>query len=132
MNHIRNITRLILVLGLLGMLVVPAFAQENPIRATVPFAFIADGRTLPAGNYEFVPQASERVVLIRSLDDKNEILVPVITMLAPDNANNPRVTFDKIGGKDFLEALWPSGDDSGYLFHSTTEPHTHRAVSASR
>lgn len=113
-------------IGLLGVLVLSAVGQ-TPVRANIPFDFVAAGTTLPAGNYEFRVSNDFLNMSVRNLKTGKAVVIPVLTMLAAGPADVPRITFDELGGKNFLEAVWP-GTEDGLLLHQTKEKHTHKTV----
>lgn len=119
--------RAIVIIGLLGMLVLPAYGQADHVTANIAFDFVAAGTALPAGNYEFKPSDDGNNLMVRNLQTKKTVSVPIITRLAAGPSGTVRITFDEVGGKNILEAVWP-GTADGYLVHMTKEKHTHKTV----
>ncbi len=113
-------------IGLLGVLVLSAVGQ-TPVKANISFDFVAAGTTLPAGNYEFRVSDDFLNMSVRNLKTGKAVVIPVLTMLAAGPADVPRITFDELGDKNFLEAVWP-GKEDGLLLHQTKEKHTHKTV----
>ncbi len=120
--------RAILVIGLLGLLIAPAFAQEIT-KATIPFEFVAGQTTLPAGTYEFKPMDNSRQMQVQNVTTGKSVMVPVMTRLGTGEAGVAKVTFDKVGNKTMLETVLP-GTGDGYLLHVTKGKHTHNIVKA--
>jgi len=60
---------------LVGLAVIPAYAQAVAVQATIPFSFVVLGRTFPAGEYMLI--AAPHMVKI---EDSN--LKPIATVLA--------------------------------------------------
>ncbi len=114
------------IIGLMGVLLGTAYAQEPIVKANVPFAFLAAGKALPAGNYEFRLDETNNTMLLRNLDTKKEVVVPVLAPLAGVTAA-VKVTFDVVGDNHILETVWPSGAD-GYLIAVTKKKHTHKVI----
>ncbi len=115
------------VLGLLVVFALSAYGQEAILRVDIPFAFVAAGKTVPAGSYEFTTTTNLNGVIMRNTKTKETLVLPVMTRLAADSSGTVRVTFDEMGVKKFLEAVWPGSRD-GYLLHQTKEKHTHSTV----
>jgi hypothetical protein len=96
-----------------------AFASlADPIKVNVPFDFVVGTKTLPAGEY-LISTPDENVaglLAIRSENGKSAIFVQA-NPLSPKGAiwvANTRLTFEKVGGKEFLTRVWESGSDIGY------------------
>jgi hypothetical protein len=104
------------VLGVLGLLLVAACAnaQSLNVTANVPFDFVVDKATLPAGAYSIQSISSSASTLaIRSKDRKTQMVV------LPNNAQhlNPSskscLVFHRYGEQYFLSQIWVAGDSSG-------------------
>ena len=121
--------RALLVITLVGLLLCSGYGQmgPGPISAKIPFDFIAAGAQLPAGTYEFVPASNYETILIRNMDTRKTVELPVLTRLGNGGTGDARLTFDVIGDKSVLETMQPAMDD-GYLFSSAKEKHTHKVV----
>jgi hypothetical protein len=119
--------RSILVVGLLAALLTTAFGQGSSLRLKIPFEFVAGGKTLPAGNYQF--SVYNNLVQMKSLDTRETLSLTFLTRIAGDNTANgkARISFDVQEGKHFIEAIWPDQDD-GYLVHVVKGEHTHEIV----
>ncbi len=122
--------RAIAFIGLLGILVLPAFGQGHVVKASIPFDFVAAGTTLPSGDYEFRASDDFHEMSARNLKTGKIVAVPILTMLAAGPSRMAQVTFDELGNKNFLEAVWP-GTQDGFLLHQTKEKHTHKTVKGS-
>ncbi len=95
----------------------------------VSFAFIVNGKTLPAGRYS-IEAPMPHLVVFHSAKGEQTIEVPVITRLAT-SGNAPedeaRVVFDKVGDKYYASEFWYP-DRDGYLMYGAKEPHVHQVV----
>ncbi len=120
--------RALMVLGLLAIVAVPAYAAEVLMKADIPFEFVAGGKTLPAGNYEFIVNEQRSMVTLRNLQTNKSMLVTIVTELAAQPGLDARITFDSVGEKKMLEAIWPA--DMGFLLHTTKGKHSHEIVNA--
>jgi hypothetical protein len=130
----QSMKRATVLLGLLALLLVSAYAQSPVnqiplINAKLPFEFVLSGKTLPAGNYVFSLTDSESQLTVKNQASGAVVKALVMTQLAnsPDS-KVVGVTFDVRDGKNFLEAVWPVAGRDGYLIHVVKEKHTHKVV----
>jgi hypothetical protein len=122
----RSMKRLILVLGLLGVLVSAAFGQGTFLQVKIPFEFVVGGNTFPAGTYTF--SQSNQYVQMKSLDTGESVPLGFLTRLAADRTpGTAGISFDVQEGKHFIETVWPKAGD-GYLVHMVKGNHTHEIV----
>lgn len=108
----------------------PSYAQDMHVTADIPFAFHAEGKTLPAGHYDFRATEDGAVIQVTSKQKKDEALVPVVTRMAGaihEHANDSHLVFDDVNGVYTLSELWVAGSD-GVLLHATKGPHKHQVV----
>jgi hypothetical protein len=126
-------TRIAVALGSAVLLAtVFGIAQAAPmIRADIPFPFQVEGKTLPAGVYDFAPSQSEEAIQVFSVKKGPSADALVLTRMGGEihtTTEDSHVVFDKIGQTYILSELWlPYAD--GYLLHATKEKHQHRTVS---
>ena len=122
--------RMILTVGLFAFLAVAAaYGQNATIRAQIDFPFIVDGKTLPAGNYDFVRDDTASVFKVTD-EGKNLAAAQVLTRIAAGMHTSPadgHVVFDKIGDAYTLAEIWIPGQD-GYVLAVTKAKHEHRIV----
>jgi len=86
-------------------------AQSAAVRAKIPFSFVVNGTTLPAGEYTLRQQDSQPTMIIREADNS----VGGLTLIAPITADSdrpaaPRLLFHRYGNEYFLSQVWTSGD----------------------
>lgn len=130
-------TKLFLILSLFALLAITlAFGQAQAIRANIPFAFIAQGKTLPAGQYEFIPESSSDSMRIGTPGGKGgvSVLVPVIARLGAaihTSKQDSHIVFDEVGGVYTLSEIWAPGED-GWLLFVTKGKHQHKTVDVPR
>jgi len=119
--------RSLLVVGLLGLLLASAFGQNSFMQAKIPFEFVVEGKTLPAGDYDF--KVTDRLVQLKNHDTGNTVALGYLTRIAVDKSAPAaaRISFDVQDNKHFIEAIWPAKDD-GYLVHMVKGEHTHDIV----
>jgi hypothetical protein len=111
-----------------------ASAQAAPqviLRVNVPFEFVAEGRTLPAGTYEVMEQ-SPTLVELRAANGTPAARALVTRLAASEvAAATDEAIFDEVGSENVLSEIWRSGED-GYLVAATKAPHTHVRVKGSK
>ncbi len=119
--------RLVLVVGLLGVLLASAFGQGHFLQTRIPFEFVAADQTFPAGLYDF--NVSNNAVTMKNHDTGKSVALGFMTRIAADKTakGTARISFDVQEGKHFIEALWPAQGD-GYLLHAVKGEHTHEVI----
>lgn len=95
--------------------------------ADISFAFHAGKEVMPAGTYEFRPDAHGDVVSITNPKAKSTITVPVLTRISQRSENVALVVFDKMGDQCYLSELHIPGTD-GFHFTGAPGPHAHVTV----
>jgi len=104
---------------------------QSVTRVKIDFAFVAGGKEMPAGAYDF--EADHSRVLLRPQNGKgSSVVMQVITRLGRHDADtDAELIFDKIGDKFLLSEVWiPDAD--GYLLLNTPVDHEHRVLGGSR
>ncbi len=104
-------------------------AQALPeVTAKVPFKFMVEGRTLPAGRYEFkVMENDLSTVMITNMKTDHSIMVPVIAPAGLRSVNHAKVIFDKAGKRSYLSEVVIPGMD-GYLIAAPTAGHQQKTI----
>lgn len=115
----KNLWTVIVLAGLVAMVaVVPAAAQATfngaslEVKFTVPMAFYAGDKLMPAGSYEVTQGAGAQAntLLIRG-KGKNETYLEFTAIGSPKPITKMNVTFNKYGDKEYLNAInWPGND----------------------
>jgi hypothetical protein len=91
-------------------------ARSNQMQVTVPFGFVAGGKTLPAGNYmvELNTDSGTRGVIVLRGDGQQPILLLVANgkghLAAPEHS---QLVFHRYGTSFFLAELQTEGDSTG-------------------
>ena len=109
MKHTRTMS----VLAGLAMLVVmvPMFAQNTwngedfEAKFTVPMAFYAGDKLMPAGTYEVRQNATDQNALLIRGKGKNEAFVQFQAIASSEPIKSVEVTFNKYGDKEFLNSI---------------------------
>ena len=85
-----------------------AFAQEQGVRADVPFAFTVSSSTLPAGNYSLRP-LSQNVWVIQDNEGGPAIMAAVTPNGSNKEADSAKLVFKHAGNSYFLSQVWCLG-----------------------
>jgi len=94
------------------------FAQtkEGDVVVDVPFAFVAAGKTLPAGHY-IVSHVSDS---LRIHDRENRgMFVPTHSVQRPLHENESKLVFHRYGETYFLSEVWVGGSNLGRTLFTT-------------
>lgn len=98
-----------------------ASAQSVHMRAMVPFNFIADGATLPAGQYDIQTLGTTgKLLSIRNLNSWAGILVLSNSSESSNPSSRTKLVFHRYGNRYFLAELWVRGHNSGYAVPQTS------------
>ena len=126
--------RLLLTLSLFAVLAITlAYGPGLRVNANIPFAFVASSKTLPAGQYEFIPDSDEPMKVVGAGKSAG-VLVPVLTRLGAaihTSKQDSHIVFDKVGEVYTLSEVWIPGSD-GWLLSITKGKHEHRTVDVPR
>jgi hypothetical protein len=106
-----------------------SFAQG--IRAemvvNIPFSFIVEGKTYPAGSYDVAENTDSHSLSILSNSSTQIIAAPYLTRLSARSASEAEVVFDVVGPQHYLsEVYMPSLD--GFQLDGAPGIHTHTSV----
>jgi len=96
-----------------------ASAQVDPqskITTNVPFSFVVDGKTYPAGTYSFgrldTNGGDSSQLVMYGPKDLQAILNTTPTIAATE-AKDTHLVFEKVAGQYFLTQIWGQGDAQG-------------------
>lgn len=92
-----------------------AFAQDDRVKANIPFDFIAGKKTLPAGEYTIergVPDQRD-LLLIHSADRQHAVFLLAEDTVARETPKETDLVFNKVGDEYFLSEVWMAGEDTG-------------------
>jgi hypothetical protein len=98
-------------IGLLTVLITAAgvsaaAASEDMVRAKVPFAFVAGGSQLPAGDYLVKTLGDDPAVLaITNADDSSSVVELTIAASSDLPPAEPGLVFEKLDGQYFLSRI---------------------------
>ena len=103
-------------------------AQELPkLTVDIAFPFVAGDKAFPVGKYEFSPNDRGTAVTVRSLQGRGEVVVPVMTRLAPRPGGQASLLFDRVRTDSLLSEMYLPGLD-GFMFKGAAGAHSHVTV----
>jgi len=92
-----------------------AQAQE-PIVVSIPFDFVASGKTLPAGEYAVKVSGPERtLLLIDRKDAYASVFIGTNPIIASEPKSESKLVFNRYGDRYFLSLVWTAGNSRGRL-----------------
>jgi hypothetical protein len=92
-----------------------ASAQTVKVNANVPFAFIVNGTTKPAGEYSVESLDSDgKVLVIGNRTSGAKSLVLATSCRALKSADQTELIFRRYGNSYFLKQIWVAGNDVGH------------------
>jgi hypothetical protein len=87
-----------------------AFAQSDEVRATVPFDFIANQATVPAGTYSITRlDMTSNIVVIHGLNKKANLMVGTMNQGSRKPCDKTKLVFHRYGDRYFLSQIWVEG-----------------------
>ncbi len=115
-------TKIAVALAVLALAGMAAYAQSAPIRADVPFDFIALDKTMKAGTYSVEHMdVHPAVLLIRGVDHKGALFAnTVLSEGVKGQTTVARLVFNRYGDTYFLSQIWFGGNIANQL------PKSHR------
>ena len=117
------------VMVLLGLMSGAVFAQAAKMIVSIPFSFMLDGKSFPAGRYEIHEESTQ--LRVRNLDNNESAFARVLTRISQTSEGETRIVFDKAGDESYLAEVHIAGRD-GFHLQGAPGPHTHVMVKASR
>lgn len=111
----RKMLSLVGVLALL-LLGVSAYAQTIKVKANVPFDFIVNGETLPAGQYtiDSLGVLDGRTLVVRSQGLDKQMLISTNSAQSLKVSDKTRLIFHCYDQRYFLSEIWVAGNDRGH------------------
>ena len=113
-----------------------ASAQVDPqskITTNVPFSFVVDGKTYPAGTYSFArldTNGGDTSQLVMSGPKDSQTILSTIPTVAANEAKDTHLVFEKVAGQYFLTQIWGKGDAEGARLIETSAEKKAVAVAA--
>jgi len=129
---------LLTLICLLGLGVTAAAQGRGEIVVTLPFEFVASGKTLPAGRYTLSRVSDDKFdgLILSSYENRTSVFVhPIEVESAP--ADKPNVSFERVGGQHFLTRIQTANDvynipvSRSLIMEAAAKPHDDASASAS-
>lgn len=102
--------------------VMSAQAQNaGNIAVTIPFEFIAGGKTLPAGDY-YVRRSLDRARVVMRIENKDgsmSIYLPNHVAQTTEIQAESKLVFTRYGRESFLSQVWAAGRKTGEELNRT-------------
>ena len=113
----KNLRSILFVLA--AILIVPAVrAQQNGIKADIPFDFVVGDRAYPAGEYLLKSVLNDGVGIIRieNVQDVSSVFVTSVSCTEAMPSKQTKLVFRSMAGRYFLYQAWTAGKLSGHEF----------------
>ncbi len=115
--------QLMTLVGVLSVMLAagPALAQTVHVRSNIPFNFVVDKATLPAGQYDVrtVSAGTDSILLLSGLDTHANAMIGSNDIESSDASNETKLVFDHVGDRYFLRQIWVEGETAGREFPKT-------------
>jgi hypothetical protein len=129
---------LVLLGGVLGLCTVTKAEARDAIKLTVPFEFIVDGQTLPAGTYSLSRVADDKLggLILRNETARTSVFVHPAEV-ADASSDKPEVSFERVGEVYFLNKIRTSRNvydvpvDRSTILEAAARSHQSKSTSAS-
>jgi hypothetical protein len=112
----KNLRSVLFVLAVL-LLATASRAQQNAVKADVPFDFAVGDRAYPAGEYTLKSALHDAGIM--RLDNTQEPIVGFIPSNSCENAapsKETKLVFHRVGSRYFLYQVWIAGNLTGREF----------------
>lgn len=96
---------------LFGLGVAAQAETRDEIVVTLPFDFVAGGKTLPAGTYTVSRLSDDKFdgLILNSYDNRTSVLV-FPSEIESASADKPQVSFERVGDQHFLSTIQTIND----------------------
>ena len=106
--------------GVLGLLLVAACAnaQTLGVTANVPFDFVVNKATMPAGEYSVkaISESSAAALALRNRDSNSTMIALSNEARSLNPSQETKLVFHRYGERYFLSQIWVAGERSGREF----------------
>jgi hypothetical protein len=110
--------------SLLSLLLVAgsAIAQTVHVRANVPFNFVVESKTLPAGTYDVgsIDSVNANLLQVQFRNGSSSMIVSSNAAQNLEPANRTRLVFNQYGSRYFLSEIWVNGATRGHRLPKTS------------
>ena len=103
-------------IGVLSLLLAAgsAFAQTIDVKGDIPFSFVVNKATLPAGQYELKSLTDDgKAMSLRGPDGKSAGIVSSNRAESTTPSEKTKLVFKRYGDRYFLSQIWVAGETAG-------------------
>lgn len=97
--------------------------SDARLSASIPFRFVLNDRTYPAGEYLITPSDEESnssyLLELKGVDNNKTAFFFTDGIASNDVEEHSNLVFDKVGGQYFLSKIWVAGDLDGNIVPKT-------------
>jgi len=107
----KHASILLILIGVLGIGTAAKAEIRAEMKVTLPFEFVVDGKTLPAGTYTFSRFGDDKHegLILSNYDSRTSVFVLPIEVESA-SSDKPEVSFQRVGGQLFLSSIRTSDD----------------------
>jgi hypothetical protein len=115
------VSKTLMTLGLVLLVLAPAYAQKTSATVNIPFSFTVDDVEMPAGEY-VISSLNERVITLQHVGGREAKTAMTENGSSTNSDGSSKVVFHKYGNAYFLAAAWlPNSDHAREFFASAKE-----------
>src|SRR5438067_10879385 len=81
--------------------------QAASFKARVPFAFVAAGQLLEAGEYTFESDVIPGLLMVKAEHGRETVVVKGLPISATSSTERNKLVFNRYGDQYFLAEVWP-------------------------
>lgn len=118
---VRGTTMLMLVMSLAFVTAVAANGQSRLSRSDVPFEFVANNQTLPAGHYDIADLTAGQVIKISNVKEAKALFATTIPVSRRGDTDKGKLVFHRYGNRYFLAEIWVAGEREGQKLRKSRE-----------
>ncbi|HSE31392.1 MAG TPA: hypothetical protein VLA93_07420 [Pyrinomonadaceae bacterium] len=120
---VKGTTMLLLAVALAFVTAVASTnAQSRRSRAEVPFEFVANNMTLPAGQYYIADLSTGReIVKIINTKQAKTVFAMTIPLSRNRDSEKAKLVFHRYGNRYFLAEIWAAGEQEGQKLRKSRE-----------
>ena len=90
-------------------------APQSQIKTDVPFSFVVNGKTYPAGSYSFgrLNTSSDASQIVMRGGKGEPVILDTLPTISAEAPSETHLVFEKVAGQYFLSQIWGKGDIEG-------------------
>ena len=118
---VKGTTMLLLAVALAFVTAASTNAQSRMARAEVPFEFVANNVTLPAGQYLIRDGSGGQLVKISNAKAAKSVFAMTVGLSRKGNTEKGKLVFHRYGNRYFLAEIWAAGERDGQKLQKSKE-----------